>query len=130
MPIGSLRAVPGLKIKWLRRSDDAAVVKRGASWETALFSSSASSSTEAVSASSKHFRFASKTSTLDRRQIMVRRGATCQPLRNSFATHLLEAGTDIQAIQTLLGHKDVRTTMIYTHIVDRGPLGVISPLDR
>jgi len=63
------------------------------------------------------------------RQAGLTKPASCHTLRHSFATHLLQAGYDIRTIQKLLGHSDVRTTMIYTHVVDRGPLGVKSPLD-
>ena len=63
------------------------------------------------------------------RRAGVPKRVTCHTLRHSFATHLLEAGSDIRTVQELLGHASVETTMVYTHVLNRGGRGVVSPLD-
>jgi site-specific recombinase XerC len=64
------------------------------------------------------------------REAGIPKRVTCHNLRHSFATQLLQDGYDIRTVQELLGHKDVATTMVYTHVLNRGGMGVRSPIDR
>jgi site-specific recombinase XerC len=67
---------------------------------------------------------------LDISRTGITQPAGCHTFRHCFATHLLEAGCDIRTVQELLGHADVRATMMYTHVLGKGAIGVKSPLDR
>ena len=63
------------------------------------------------------------------REAGLSKAASCHTFRHSFATHLLERGSDIRTVQELLGHKDVSTTMVYTHVLNKPGLNIVSPLD-